>query len=129
VLLQVFDDSNPYLQYGAYDRQLQNLRWLLGLPFEVTVRIDTKRLQLNTQENDLQDVAAERDVFFATVHASIAIDVLRRMLPGIILPSIDMHRHPVVLLFSGLVLSVFVGIYQHPCHVHVCCLKHREPVQ
>ncbi len=92
MLLQIFDDSNPYLQYEAYERQLQNVRWLLGLPFEVTVRMDAEGLQLNTQGDDLPNVAAERNVFFATVHASIAVDVLRRMLPGVILPSAEAQK-------------------------------------
>lgn len=107
-MLQVFDDSNPYLHNQAYARQLQNLRWLLGSPFEVTVKIDTQHLQLNTRGDDLQDDAAERDVFFAAVHAAIAIDVLKRFVPGTSLLSTQ-PQLSVMLLLASVSVSLLVG--------------------
>ena len=82
-ILQVFDNKNPYLQKSEdYQKQMKNLKWLLGLPFEITARIDTEYLQFNDGKDDLRDDALKRDAFFASVHTAVALDVLKRMLPG-----------------------------------------------
>ncbi len=61
---------------------MKNLKWLLGLPFEITARIDKEYLQFNDAKDDLKDDALKRDAFFASVHTAVALDVLQRMLPG-----------------------------------------------
>ncbi len=83
LLLQVFDNKNPYLEKSEdYQKQMKNLKWLLGLPFEITARIDKEYLQFNDAKDDLKDDALKRDAFFASVHTAVALDVLQRMLPG-----------------------------------------------
>ncbi|KAL0027478.1 hypothetical protein WJX77_004246 [Trebouxia sp. C0004] len=80
---RVFDNKNPYLQKSdEYQKQMKNLKWLLGLPFEITARIDKEYLQFNDAKDDLKDDALKRDSFFASVHTAVALDVLQRMLPG-----------------------------------------------
>lgn len=80
---RVFDNKNPYLERSDdYQKQMKNLKWLLGLPFEITARIDKEYLQFNDAKDDLKDDALKRDAFFASVHSAVALDVLRRMLPG-----------------------------------------------
>lgn len=74
--------KNPYLHIDEYVKQLKNLKWLLGLPFEVYARVDTSSMEFNDAKDDLKDDALKRDSFFANVHAAIALDVLKRMLPG-----------------------------------------------
>ena len=83
-MLQVFDAKNPHLEIESYVKQLKNLKYLLGLPFEIYVKVDTDRLQVNDAKDDLKDDALKRDSFFANVHAAVALDVLKRMLPGAI---------------------------------------------
>lgn len=61
---------------------MKNLKYMLGLPFEITVKVDTEYLQVNDAKDDLKDDALKRDAFFASVHTVIALDVLKRMLPG-----------------------------------------------
>ena len=86
--MQVFDSKNPYLkQSEEYQKQMKNLKWLLGLPFEITVRIDTEYLHFNDAKDDLKDDALKRDAFFASVHAVIALDVCQRMKKGTDYPS------------------------------------------
>lgn len=86
-ILQVFDNRNPYLQKSdEYQKQMKNLKWLLGLPFEITARIDKDYLQFNDAKDDLRDDALKRDAFFASVHTAVALDVLQRMLPGMVSP-------------------------------------------
>ena len=63
---------------------MKNLKWLLGLPFEITARIDTNYLQFNDAKDDLRDDALKRDAFFAGVHTAVALDVMKRMLPGVV---------------------------------------------
>ncbi len=65
---------------------MKNLKWLLGLPFEITARIDKEYLQFNDAKDDLKDDALKRDAFFASVHTAVALDVLQRMLPGVTAP-------------------------------------------
>lgn len=80
---QVFDTKNPYLQRSdEYQKQMKNLKWLLGLPFEITVRIDTEYLQFNDAKDDLKDDALKRDAFLANVHTAVALDVCNRMRKG-----------------------------------------------
>ncbi|KAL0050238.1 hypothetical protein WJX82_007023 [Trebouxia sp. C0006] len=80
---RVFDNKNPYLEKSEdYQKQMKNLKWLLGLPFEITARIDKEYLQFNDAKDDLKDDALKRDAFFASVHTAVALDVLQRMLPG-----------------------------------------------
>ena len=79
---QIFDSKNPYVRIEEYKKQLKNLKWLLGVPFEVYVKVDTLELDFNDAKDDLKDDALRRDSFFASVHAAIALDVLKRMLPG-----------------------------------------------
>ena len=84
--MQVFDKQNPYLQKSEeYQKQMKNLKYMLGLPFEITVKVDTEYLQVNDAKDDLKDDALKRDAFFASVHTVIALDVLKRMLPGMLL--------------------------------------------
>lgn len=80
--LQIFDAKNPHLKIEEYVKQLKNLKWLLGLPFEIYAKVDTDALEFNDAKDDLKDDALKRDSFFANVHATIALDVLKRMLPG-----------------------------------------------
>ena len=61
---------------------MKNLKWLLGLPFEITVKIDTEYLQFNDAKDDLKDDALKRDAFFANVHTAVALDVCHRMRQG-----------------------------------------------
>ncbi|KAL3161194.1 hypothetical protein ABBQ38_009562 [Trebouxia sp. C0009 RCD-2024] len=61
---------------------MKNLKWLLGLPFEITVRIDTEYLQFNDAKDDLKDDALKRDAFLANVHTAVALDVCNRMRKG-----------------------------------------------
>lgn len=70
------------MRIEEYKKQLKNLKWLLGVPFEVYVKVDTLELDFNDAKDDLKDDALRRDSFFASVHAAIALDVLKRMLPG-----------------------------------------------
>ncbi|KAL0022094.1 hypothetical protein WJX79_007477 [Trebouxia sp. C0005] len=80
---RIFDNKNPYLEKSdEYQKQMKNLKWLLGLPFEITARIDKEYLQFNDAKDDLKDDALKRDAFFASVHTAVALDVLQRMLPG-----------------------------------------------
>ena len=88
-LFQIFDAKNPHLKIEEYVKQLKNLKWLLGLPFEIYAKVDTDSLQFNDAKDDLKDDALKRDSFFANVHATIALDVLKRMLTGTSLP----HNH------------------------------------
>lgn len=81
--VQVFDSKNPYLKKSdEYQKQMKNLKWLLGLPFEITVQIDTEHLQFNDAKDDLKDDALKRDAFFASVHTVVALDVCQRMAKG-----------------------------------------------
>lgn len=81
--VQVFDSKNPYLKKSdEYQKQMKNLKWLLGLPFEITVQIDTEHLHFNDAKDDLKDDALKRDAFFASVHTVVALDVCRRMEKG-----------------------------------------------
>ena len=83
--MQVFDSNNPYLQKSdEYQKQMKNLKYLLGLPFEITVKIDTDYLEFNDAKDDLKDDALKRDAFLASVHTVVALDVLKRMLPGVL---------------------------------------------
>ena len=79
----MFDTKNPYLKRSdEYQKQMKNLKWLLGLPFEITVKIDTEYLQFNDAKDDLKDDALKRDAFFANVHTAVALDVCKRMCKG-----------------------------------------------
>lgn len=79
----MFDSTNPYLKKSEeYQKQMKNLKWLLGLPFEITVRIDTEYLHFNDAKDDLKDDALKRDAFFASVHTVVALNVLQRMQKG-----------------------------------------------
>lgn len=81
--VQVFDSTNPYLKRSEeYQKQMKNLKWLLGLPFEITVKIDTEYLHFNDAKDDLKDDALKRDAFFASVHTVVALNVLERMQKG-----------------------------------------------
>ena len=81
--VQVFDSTNPYLKRSEeYQKQMKNLKWLLGLPFEITVKIDTEYLHFNDAKDDLKDDALKRDAFFASVHTVVALNVLERMRKG-----------------------------------------------
>lgn len=79
----MFDSKNRHLDIDEYVKQLKNLKWLLGCPFEIYVKVDTDALEFNDAKDDLKDDALKRDSFFANVHATIALDVLKRMLPGV----------------------------------------------
>lgn len=70
---------------------MKNLKWLLGLPFEITVRIDTEYLQFNDAKDDLKDDALKRDAFFANVHTAVALDVCHRMRNGMCFSSITVE--------------------------------------
>ena len=61
---------------------MKNLKWLLGLPFEITVKIDTEYLQFNDAKDDLKDDALKRDAFFANVHTAVARGGGKRMCKG-----------------------------------------------
>ncbi|KAL3135852.1 hypothetical protein ABBQ32_007409 [Trebouxia sp. C0010 RCD-2024] len=90
--LRIFDPKNPYLQRSdEYQKQMKNLKWLLGLPFEITVRIDTEYLQFNDAKDDLKDDALKRDAFFANVHTAVALDVCHRMRNGMCFSSITVE--------------------------------------
>ena len=79
----MFDSTNPYLKKSEeYQKQMKNLKWLLGLPFEITVKIDTDYLHFNDAKDDLKDDALKRDAFFASVHTVVALNVLQRMQKG-----------------------------------------------
>ena len=81
--MKVFDSKNIYLQKSdEFQKQMKNLKWLLGLPFEITARVDTEYLQFNDGKDDLRDDALKRDAFFASMHTAVALDVMKRMLPG-----------------------------------------------
>ena len=81
--LQVFDNKNPYLaKSDEYAKQMKNLKWLLGAPFQITSRIDIEYLHFNDAKDDLRDDALKRDAFFAAAHTAVALDVMRRMAPG-----------------------------------------------
>lgn len=83
LLLQVFDPNNPYLHADEqYAIQMKNLSWLLGLPFEIFVRIDSK-LPMNEQKDDLMKDSLMRDMFYGSVHVEIALELLSRFEPGL----------------------------------------------
>lgn len=83
--LQVFDRENPYLdRSNEYRKQMKNLQWLLGNPFEVFVSLDTGYTQFNEKKNDIVDDALLRDIFYGSVHIAVAFDVLKRFEKGLI---------------------------------------------
>lgn len=83
-LLQVFDRENPYLDRNIeYRKQMKNLQWLLGNPFEVFVSLDTGYTQFNEKKNDIVDDALLRDIFYGSVQIAVAFDVLKRFENGL----------------------------------------------
>ena len=82
-LMQVYDSSNHDARSKKLKDFLNNLNWLLGLPFEIFVRIDQEYLPLNDKKNDLVTDASTRGNFYSAVHSAVALDVMRRMEPGL----------------------------------------------
>ena len=81
--MQVFDPNNPYLHADEqYATQMRNVSWLLGLPFEIFVRIDSD-LPMNEQKDDLMKDSLMRDMFYGSVHVEIALELLSRFEPGL----------------------------------------------
>lgn len=90
--LQVFDDDNSYVARSSIlQKQMKNLQWLLGNPFEVFVNLDTKETQFNEKKNDIVDDALLRDIFYGSIHTAVAFDVLKRFEKGLnsIVASLD----------------------------------------
>ena len=81
--MQVYDSTNHDSKSKKLKDLLNNLKWLLGLPFEIIVRIDQEYLPLNDKKNDLVTDASTRGNFYAAVHCAVALDVMRRMEPGL----------------------------------------------
>ena len=78
------DRENPYLARNIeYRKQMKNLQWLLGNPFEVFVSLDTGYTHFNEKKNDIVDDALLRDIFYGSVHIAVAFDVLKRFEEGL----------------------------------------------
>lgn len=62
---------------------LNSLKWLLGLPFEIFVRVDQDYLAFNDKKNDITEDATARAKLYSAVHSAVALDVMKRMEPGL----------------------------------------------
>ena len=79
MLVQIFD---PYLTEDTYKNQMKNLHWLLGLPFEVFVRLDEQVL-LNELKDDVMKDSLQRDMFYGSVHVEGCLDLIKSFEPGL----------------------------------------------
>lgn len=81
--MQIFDSTNAYVTADkVYGKMMKNLLYLLGAPFEIFVRIDSK-MPVNPAKDDIAKDTIMHAMFYGSIHIEIALDLLKRLGPAL----------------------------------------------